>query len=178
MFICDGVQYNIMIDLTQDLLKELFDYREDGNLIRRVTKAPNAKNGDVAGWISPNEYSQVSINNKLYLTHRVIFLYHHGYLPKEIDHVDRDPSNNQIENLREITKSQNQMNAKKHKDGCSSRFKGVNYNFQNKNWAAKITIDYKQKYLGSYKSETDAAIAYNDAAIELFGKYANLNVVD
>ena len=60
----------------------------------------------------------------------------------------------------------------------SSRFKGVYWHKIRRKWYAKIDIDNKRIYLGSYEDELDAASAYNTKAVELFGEYANLNKFD
>ena len=67
-------------ELTQNLLKELFDYR-DGELYWKVKKAVNTKVGDRAGGVILGGYRIIGINGKSYLTHRLIFLYHHKHLP-------------------------------------------------------------------------------------------------
>lgn len=165
-------------ELTRESLQSLFDYREDGNLIRKTTTSHNAKIGDVAGGMRPDGYYRLHVNNKRYLLHRIIFLYHHGYLPKYLDHIDRNPSNNRIENLRPATSSQNHMNARKRDSDNSSRFKGVSFHTQNHNWKSRIYINGKEQHIGVYESEKLAALAYNEVAIELFGEYARLNVID
>jgi hypothetical protein len=82
-----------------------------------------------------------------------------------------------VANLRPATYSQNRMNTikKQAKRGVptSSRWKGV-YKKGNK-WGAHICRDYKRRFLGSFKSEDDAAHAYDKAAKELFGQHALLN---
>lgn len=61
---------------------------------------------------------------------------------------------------------------------ATSKYKGVSWNKFAKKWSASIKLDYQKKHLGYFKCEEDAALAYNAAAIELFGKeYAQLNVV-
>ena len=91
------------------------------------------KSGDIAGSLNKtNKYYQIRLNYKNYLVHRLIFLYHHNYLPKVIDHIDRNKLNNKIENLREVTHSQNLMNCKSYKNS-SSKYKGVT-------WIKKIKI--------------------------------------
>ena len=90
------------------------------------------------------------------------------------DHIDGDKLNNQKENLRVTTPSQNQMNTSKRKN-MTSEYKGVSK--IGKRWRADIMFNYKQIYLGIFTFEKDAAIAYNNKAIELFKKYARLNEV-
>ena len=97
--------------------------------------------------------------------------------PKDMqtDHIDRNKLNNQKFNLRIVTRSQNTMNRPKYKG--TSKYKGVYYNKQNKNWVARIKLNKKQITIGSYEDEKDAALAYNEKAIELFKEYAYLNEV-
>jgi len=63
----------------------------------------------------------------------LIFLYHHGYLPKFVDHIDGNKKNNRIENLREATKSQNAMNQKVSTRNTSG-IKGVMWHKRDKKW--------------------------------------------
>jgi hypothetical protein len=100
-------------------VKEIFSYHPDGYLIR------NRSGVAVESKITKhNRYARVVIKNKPYAMHRIIFLWHHGYLPKVTDHIDNDRLNNRIENLREVTHQQNAMN--KTRD-CTSKspYKGV-----------------------------------------------------
>jgi hypothetical protein len=90
-----------------------------------------------------------------------------------VDHKDGDGLNNQKENLRDATKSQNAANSRIR--GGSSKYKGVSWKEPSKKWQAKICIDYKQIYLGLHESEIAAALAYDAAAIKHFGEYARLN---
>ena len=94
-----------------------------------------------------------------------------------IDHIDGNGLNNQKSNLRIVTVSQNQMNRRKGKKSSSSKFKGVYFHKGDKQWISRIHINGKTKYLGHFKIEKEAAMAYNKAAIELFGEYAHLNEV-
>lgn len=99
------------------------------------------------------------------------------YLHKEIcpcedgmvvDHIDGDPTNNKIENLRICTPSENSMNKKK-KAPCSSKYKGVT-KFRN-GFMASIMKNYKKIYLGFFKSEEDAYAAYCEASKIYHGIY-------
>jgi len=94
-----------------------------------------------------------------------------------LDHKDGDGLNNQKENLRIATKSQNAYNMGSNK-GTSSRFKGVCWRGTNKRWTAQITANKITRYIGSYKSEVDAAIAYNKEAEKLHGEFALLNNIN
>jgi hypothetical protein len=108
--------------------------------------------------------------------HCVIRMHHDvlGLNPSVIvDHKDGDGLNNQSENLREATKSQNAANSRK-RNG-SSIYKGVSYKESSDKWQAKICVNYKQIYLGLHENEVDAALAYDSAAMKYFGEFARLN---
>lgn len=169
-----------MNELTQDLLGELFDYK-DGELYWKIRKAQRIKIGDLAG-SGNNDYRAIQINGKLYYTHRLIFLYHHGYLPKYLDHIDGNPLNNDISNLREVTNQENSRNRKKHKSHngkpTSSKFKGVSWNKEKQKWESQIYIDGKPKHLGLFTSEIESAQSYDRAAIDAFGEFANINEIE
>jgi len=132
-----------MRDLTVDLLKHLFDYdKETGNLIWKVTNSNNQKIGDIAGSLNPKVgYIRVGINGKKYYAHRLIFLYHKGYLPKTIDHINCDKVDNRIENLRAATVGQNQHNRKTNANNTSG-YKGVSWCKAKKKWATGINGDF------------------------------------
>ena len=166
-------------EMAQDLVRKLFDYK-DGNLYRRVSKQ-GVRIGNLAGSVDSGGYWNIGINYKLYKSHRLIFLYHHGYLPKYIDHIDGNPANNNITNLRGATHRENHWNQKKTKSyggkSTSSEYKGVTWHKPLKKWVSEITIDGKYKYIGIFKSELEAAKSYNHAAVEAFGEFARINKV-
>ena len=91
-----------------------------------------------------------------------------------IDHKDRNPLNNCKSNLRYCTYSENNSNSAKQKNNTSG-FKGVWKS--GKGWAAKIMINYKAIYLGSFKDRIEAAKAYNEAAIKYHGEFAHINEI-
>jgi len=95
---------------------------------------------------------------------------------RQADHVNGDPLNNQAFNLRIVSQNQNMMNKRAHTNG-SSKFKGVSWTKNICKWIAQIRKDNKLYNLGYYTNEVDAATAYNNAAIKLFGVYAKLNTV-
>lgn len=135
-------------DLTQKYVKFLFTY-SDGNLFWNVSKTNSVKIGDKAGHLDNKGYWRVRVDGKLYLVHRLIFLYHHGYLPGVVDHIDNNPCNNKIDNLRECTVSQNMMNSRIRKDNKSG-VKGVSLDKRSNRWCVRIWVQGKYKAFGCY----------------------------
>ena len=108
------------------------------------------------------------------LAHRLAwFLYHKKWPENQVDHINGIRFDNKITNLREASSFQNQCNAKSR--GGTSVYKGVFFRKDRGNWRAHIQIDKKIKHLGTFKTEEDAARAYDKAAKELFGEFAKLN---
>jgi hypothetical protein len=163
--------------ITYDVAKSVFDYREDGCLIWKTPFGRKAKKGSVAGHLRTTGYVAVCINKKMFLLHRVVFLWHHGYMPTIVDHIDGDSTNNKIENLREATQSQNMMNRSASKS-TKSGYKGVYLVKKSQKWQAYIAINRKNTSLGYFLDRHEAAKAYNKAALELYGKFAKLNTIE
>ena len=95
-----------------------------------------------------------------------------------VDHINGNGLDNRRANLRVCTHQQNIFNQQKRKDKCSSKYKGVCWSKRNKSWLAQIRFNYKLIYLGYYKNEDDAGLAYNEKAKELFGEFARLNIIE
>lgn len=92
----------------------------------------------------------------------------------DIDHRNGKGLDNQRENLRLCTASQNNANAKK-RSKCTSKYKGVSWD-KNK-WKVNIYMHGKRTYLGRFDNEILAAIAYNEAAPAHHGEFARLNML-
>ena len=94
----------------------------------------------------------------------------------DVDHVNGNGLDNRRCNIRLCTRAQNQVNAQKRR-GCSSQYKGVDYRKDRNKWRASITINQQFKSLGHFNDETEAARAYNDAAVKYWGEFVRLNEV-
>ena len=136
--------------LTQEYLHAHFEYC-DGILINKTKRNGKSPVGKEAGSLCDNRYKTVFICGKRYYTHRLIFMMFHGYIPKEIDHIDRNKLNNKIENLRSVTKAENVVNQKIRTDNKSG-VRGISWNSENKKWVVSKQQNNKRKYLGYFDS--------------------------
>jgi len=150
--------------ITQDRLKVLFSYREDGNLIWLKTMNNFIKEGDVAGHVNKTGYVNVGVDYKSYLLHRLIYLYHHGWLPPLVDHIDTDHLNNRINNLREASRSLNASNSNKSRG--PTPFRGV-YLLPSGRYSAVTCYEHKQKHIGVFDKPEEAYSAYLTTREEL-----------
>ena len=106
-------------------------------------------------------YRHLGINKKKYLYHRVVYFLHNddwdihdSSMDNMIDHIDQDRLNNNIENLRVVTHSQNQWN-----QDC----RGYTFHKPSEKYVAQIMVNGKQNYLGYFENEDDARNAYLNA---------------
>jgi hypothetical protein len=157
--------------ITQGILKEMFTYK-DGKLFWKIRKAVCTIIGEEAGSTDIRGYCNISIDHKKYKTHRLIFLLHHGYLPEYIDHIDGNPTNNRIENLRECTAAQNQWNQKENTRNTSG-IKGVAWHKRVKQWQARVCVSGVRHYLGYFRSPELAAKAVKEFREQYHGDFVN-----
>jgi hypothetical protein len=94
-----------------------------------------------------------------------------------VDHIDGNKTNNHFENLRWASNSENNRNRKKQSDS-SSVYKGVSFSKPMKKWKGTIMIEGRNRHLGFFQNESEAASAYNTAAQEHYKEYAKLNMLD
>lgn len=145
--------------ITQAELKNLFDY-VDGQLVAK-TNVNKRKVGDVLGSVNDKGYLKGSVNQRLYRVHRLVFLYFHGFMPTQVDHIDGNRQNNRIENLREATSAQNNQNRMA---TGASKIKGVVWHKQSKKWVGltdeEIVSINDQHYNIAFRDfDADVAIA-------------------
>ena len=172
----------ILKRLTVKRLKELLNYNpETGSFtwIGRSSKYSNKiKIGEDAEYQRPDGYGRITIDCKQYYSHRLAWFYQTGSWPIfDIDHINGDRSDNRWINLRNATRSQNLINGLGRK---IEKFKGVRLEKRIKKYVAytaRITINGKEKHLGTFGNEVDAAICYNYNAAYLHGEFAVLNKI-
>ena len=158
---------------SQKKLQELFDYR-DGELYwkERISRY-SIDLSKPAGFIGYGGYRSIRIEGKDYRAHRLVWKYHYGKDPKEfIDHIDGNRSNNNMENLREATRQQNNFNKATHKNN-ELGIKGVRKD-RNK-YRALIMINGKSKNLGVFNTIEEARLAREEAENKLFKEFSVFN---
>jgi len=115
---------------------------------------------------------KTNINGKILRLHNLIM----GKTKLEIDHINNNPSDNRIANLRFATHQQNSFSRPIRADNTSG-YKGVYFNKKVRKYQSTIVFEGKQNYIGLFDSAKEAAKAYNQKATELFGMYAFLNEI-
>ena len=155
----------------------------DGYIIYQVSNIGRVRNANTGrimkGTVSNHGYKIVNLRNdigiKTFLVHRLVAQEFVDNPDDKfcVDHIDRDKENNISSNLRWTTSSENNMNKPKGSRASTSRFKGVYWNLEKKKWQ----VHFGRKHIGYFDNEADAAIAYNQKAIEKFGDIAYVNEI-
>jgi hypothetical protein len=157
--------------LTHDRLLSIIDYNpETGAMVWRVSTNNRNTIGSEAGSIAKTGYRVVCIDYKQYLAHRLAWFYVHGSWPKEIDHINRDRSDNRMANLRLATRGQNNMNTGLRSDNKSGHT-GITWHKGSNKWRATIHHNGKQIQVGMFDTIEEAAKAYSEAAAKLYGDF-------
>lgn len=162
--------------ITQERLKELLNYDLETGLFTWLQVKPRLRSrvavGSLAGSINSTGYPCITLDTKKYYAHRLAFLYVTGEFPvNDVDHQDHNRANNQWDNLRVATRSENQRNQTMGKDNKSG-FTGVCRHKACEKWVATIHVSGKLKYLGIFKDINDAITARKQANID-YGFHAN-----
>lgn len=154
------------MELTQKLLKEQVVYNKNTGIFTRKVKTSKANIGDKITRTTNRGYIQFSVLGKLYLGHRLAWLYEYGHFPeKHLDHINHDKTDNRIYNLREVTNQDNHKNRTKQSNNTSG-INGVYYRKDRNKWTSMITINGKIKCLGYFKDKEDAIKVRKEAEIE------------
>ncbi len=143
--------------MNQEIVKANFEY-SDGGLYWKFDRGANAKAGNRAGRLLKTGYRSIHFSGRRYQEHRLVYLWHHGFIPEQIDHINRIKSDNRIENLRATDYSKNQMNT--HARSNQSGFRGVRFINSTGRWAARIYQNGKEIRIGTFDSAEAASAAY------------------
>lgn len=153
------------------LLREWFHYdAEAGKLVWKVDRQKSFA-GTTAGAFDPKGYRHVGILGRYYLVHRVCWAIHHGEWPAMfLDHINGDPADNRICNLRVVTRQQNNMNQKLHSSNKTG-FKGVCLHRATGKYAASIRYRGRRRHLGLFTDPAEAGEVYSLAAELVFQEF-------
>ncbi|WP_394118276.1 HNH endonuclease [Xanthobacter lutulentifluminis] len=161
----------------QELLREWLVYDPDIGVFRwrKEPRACRPLLGEEAGtrrssgyiFIKARGYPQIG-------AHRLAWVYMFGGIPTglEVDHIDGDPSNNRISNLRLATSTQQKMN-KRVQANNRSGLKGAFYHEcrRGKKWRSQIKANGRVVFLGYFHTAEEAHAKYAMACREYFGEF-------
>lgn len=151
----------------------MFDYdHNSGRLLRRCFSAGLFTGLEVAGFEASNGYRYIEISGTSNLEHRLVWVYITGRWPADqLDHINRNRSDNRMINLREVNNSKNQRNTTLRKTNKSG-IMGVHTRSDNGKWSARINHDGGRFSLGSFCDFFEACCARKSAEARL-GYHAN-----
>jgi hypothetical protein len=145
----------------KELLENLLYNKDTGLFTRKISLNTKVRIGDLAGGKDTKGYVCIRVAGKTYKAHRLAWLYVYGNMPiGEIDHINGIKDDNQIANLRDVTKSVNQQN----------RQFVRGYSRDGNRWKAQIRFGGKWRHLGCYETEHEAHAAYLLAKTEVHMK--------
>jgi predicted RNase H-like HicB family nuclease len=148
--------------MTQDEVKELFEYREVG-LYWKEDRYSNKVKGCLAGYLDSRMYRKIHVNRKTYAMHKLVYLYHHGYMPDIVDHINGCPCDNRIENLRDVSQSANAQNRSHKSKKSNTGIRNVTYNSKRNKYVVRVCCNYESKFIGEFTTLEEAEIAAKEA---------------
>ena len=166
--------------VTAEYLRELLTYEPETGLLfwrqdrRGGQGAVVRRAGDPAGLPTDARggYGRITVLGERFSTHRLAWLWFYGAWPElDVDHINNDPTDNRISNLRLADHAQNMWNSKVKKNSKSG-IKGVRLFERTGRWQAQIRLNGKNRHLGYFNCPTAAHLAYCKAAKAHFGEFA------
>ena len=152
-------------------IEKYLDYnKETGIFIWSQDFKTKIKKGRQAGYKTEHGYITIGFKGKRYYAHRLAWYFTHQEIPKYVDHINGDGTDNKITNLRSCTQSQNCMNKKVHSNNLTG-YKGVSYEKGRNRFRARIMIKGKKINIGSFKTAEEARDAYNEYAKKNQGEF-------
>lgn len=149
--------------ISAERVAEVLRYDPDSCMFTWACDRPGgAKAGDEAGHLHSTGYRYIGIDGRRYRAHRLAWLIVHGQMPAgEIDHINGNPGDNRIANLRDVPRGVNAQNLHAAlKSNKRSGLLGVSWHPQAQRWKAKLQTGGKAKHLGYFDTPEEAHAAY------------------
>jgi hypothetical protein len=155
----------------QQRFNEAFEYR-NGKIYWKIN-TNKSKNliGKEAGCKSSGAYGSVMIDKKAYCVHRIIYCMHTGEWPEVVDHINNDPQDHRIENLRAANHSTNNMN-KSPQSNNKSGVKNVCWNKPHQKWSVQIQANKKRVFSKLFDDLELAELVAIEARAKYHGEFA------
>lgn len=163
-------------ETVEGLIDRLLEYREGHLYWKKNTRRGHKSSGGQAGYKTKQGYRMICLNYKDYCEHNLVWFIHKREWPetysREVDHINRDKSDNRIENLRLATRSQNNANMKIRIDN-STGVRGVYLDRARNKFCVQITQNGRTQSLGRFNSLEDAAEIAELAQKKAWGNFVS-----
>ena len=146
--------------------------QKTGILSWKKAKSNRVKENNVVGSLSSNGGLVIGFNGKTYLVHRVIWLYVYGYMPKLIDHINGDRTDNRLCNLREADYAKNNQNAKLSKTNTTG-VKNIHIDKRTGKWCVQVRAFGIKKHFGVFSDFFEACCCAFSTRNRLHKEFAN-----
>lgn len=160
--------------ITHERLLELIEYNPDsGEILSKVDRGSRCKKGKILGTKNTTGHIVLQLDKRMYLAHRLVWFYCFKEWPVNIiDHIDRNSSNNKLDNLREATKATNNYNSKLYSTNTTG-IKGAFFDSRRNLYYSQIVANGKKTWLGYFNTLEEAGQVYSIAAKDLHGEFYN-----
>lgn len=147
--------------INKEKLNEVFQYNVDGSFTVKIKIGYRVVGQILSGSIDSYGYARLRVSGKQYIFHRLVWIYHHGDIPKthQIDHINGIKHDNRIENLRLATIAENAQNVNKRTDNSSGCI-GVSWYKPLQKWRVQIQVHKRKLHLGYFNTKIEASDTY------------------
>jgi len=154
---------------TIERLRALFSYDPQTGVLTSKVDRPKRPVGSVIGTRSNHGALICRVDYKILYVHRIVWMLFYGREPiKFIDHINGNPADNRIANLREASVQENGWNA----PGKNGRLKGAHWSNWEQKWRSSINVNGTTHHLGWFDAKEDAAKAYEQASRKMHGAFS------
>ena len=161
------------VKLTYERLQEVLHYSFQTGTFRWAKRISiRIVVGKVAGRLDRHGHRYITIDGERFIAHRLAWFHVYGEWPSDqIDHINGNPDDNRLCNLRDSSQAENTCNRGKSSNNTSG-YKGVTWHKKAKKWLAQIGANGQHYYLGLFDTAEEAHAAYCEAAVRLHGEFA------